>query len=78
MKEKEDNIPAIYDIRVKNAYQMQEIEDIIQKAVDFHGHLGPFLVVDVCMGLIGLRELETTSDNSQLHVTISVRQTVPL
>ena len=33
------------------------IEDAVQKAVEFHGHLGPFLVLGVRMGLLAKREL---------------------
>ncbi len=33
------------------------IEELIEQAVEFHGHLGPFLVLGVRMGLIALRAL---------------------
>ncbi|MCR3884510.1 formylmethanofuran dehydrogenase subunit E family protein [Methanotrichaceae archaeon M04Ac] len=33
------------------------IEDAVQKAVEFHGHLGPFLVLGVRMGHLAKREL---------------------
>ncbi|UCB61543.1 MAG: formylmethanofuran dehydrogenase, partial [Candidatus Bathyarchaeota archaeon] len=36
----------------------QELEDVIERAMEFHGHLGPFLVIGVRMALIGMRELE--------------------
>jgi formylmethanofuran dehydrogenase subunit E len=55
----------------------QNLDSIINKAAEFHGHIGPFLVVGVRMGLIGLRELETTPDNAKLRSTISVEQVVP-
>jgi formylmethanofuran dehydrogenase subunit E len=55
---------------------MSKIDDII-KAADFHGHLGPFLVVGVRMGFIGLRELETTPENAKLRATIRVKLVTP-
>ncbi|MGC9514090.1 FmdE family protein [Methanocrinis sp.] len=35
------------------------LEDMIERAVEFHGHLGPFLVLGVRMGLVALRELSS-------------------
>ncbi len=35
------------------------LEDMIEQAVDFHGHLGPFLVLGIRMGLVALRELSS-------------------
>lgn len=55
---------------------MSKIDDIV-KAADFHGHLGPFLVVGVRMGFVGLRELETTSENVKLRATIRVKLATP-
>jgi len=55
----------------------QNLDSIINKAVDFHGHIGPFLVIGIRMGLIGLRELETTPDNAKLRSAISVERVVP-
>lgn len=55
----------------------QELEDVIEKAVDFHGHLGPFLVLGVRMGLIGIRELEAKRGNPKLRVTVMTKPSVP-
>ena len=33
------------------------LQDLIEKAADFHGHLGPFLVLGARMGIFALREL---------------------
>ena len=57
--------------------QKQELEDTIEKAVDFHGHLGPFLVLGVKMGLIGIRELEVIKGNPKLRVTVMTKPSVP-
>jgi len=54
-----------------------ELMLIIKRAVDFHGHLGPFLVIGVRMGLIGLRELELKQGTKKLHVTASLKYSVP-
>lgn len=55
----------------------QELEDILEKAVDFHGHLGPFLVLGIRMGLIGMRELGAKRGNPKLHVTVMTKPSVP-
>ena len=57
--------------------QKQELEDIIEKAVDFHGHLGPFLVLGIRMGFIGLRELGANKGNPKLRVTVMTKPSVP-
>ncbi len=55
----------------------QELEEILEKAVDFHGHLGPFLVLGVRMALIGIRELEAKKGNPKLRVTVMTKPSVP-
>ncbi|UCH69625.1 MAG: formylmethanofuran dehydrogenase subunit E family protein [Candidatus Bathyarchaeota archaeon] len=56
--------------------QKQELATLIRKAAEFHGHLGPFLVLGVRMGLIGLRELGTKEDGN-LQVRALLRDSVP-
>jgi formylmethanofuran dehydrogenase subunit E len=34
------------------------LEDVMERAVEFHGHLGPYLVLGIRMGLFALRELD--------------------
>jgi formylmethanofuran dehydrogenase subunit E len=36
------------------------LEDMIQRGVEFHGHLGPFLVLGIRIGLSALRQLGST------------------
>lgn len=36
-----------------------DINKLIDKGVEFHGHLGPFLIAGIRMGLLALRELES-------------------
>lgn len=57
--------------------QEQELNDLIKKATEFHGHFGPFLTLGVRMGLIGLRELRVTEDETQLHVTAMLDDALP-
>jgi formylmethanofuran dehydrogenase subunit E len=35
------------------------LEEMIEQATEFHGHLGPFLVLGIRMGLLALRELNS-------------------
>jgi len=55
----------------------QDLDSIVKEAVDFHGHLGPFLVIGVRMGLIGLRELKTTRGDPKLQATTILKPIVP-
>jgi len=57
--------------------RIEELDVILNKAEEFHGHLGPFLVLGVRMGLIGVRELETKGNNDELHVTVMVKDFPP-
>ena len=36
------------------------LEEMIEQATEFHGHLGPFLVLGIRMGLFALRELSSS------------------
>ena len=54
-----------------------ELAPTMKKAVDFHGHLGPFLVIGVRMGLIGVRELGVKGNEEMLHVTAMLKYSVP-
>jgi formylmethanofuran dehydrogenase subunit E len=49
-----------------------DLKEIIQKAADFHGHLGPFLVIGVRMG-----QLAKTNSNTEDKVLEAVAR-VPL
>ena len=55
----------------------KELMSIIKKAADFHGHLGPFLVMGVRMGLIGVRQLGVKENDEKLLVTAMLRNSVP-
>lgn len=49
----------------------------VKRAEEFHGHLGPFLVIGVRMGLIGARKLGVKENNEKLRVTAMLKQQVP-
>lgn len=55
----------------------QELENIIENAVNFHGHFGPFLVLGIRMSLIGIRELGIERGNPKLHVTAKMKLSIP-
>ena len=54
-----------------------ELDIILRKAEEFHGHLGPFLVLGVRMGLIGVRELGAKENAEKLRVTVMSKHSVP-
>jgi len=70
-----------YDLEVNNmtfTYNVtSELKAILDKAADFHGHLGPFLVIGVRMGLIGVRELGVKGNDEQLRVTAMTKDFTP-
>lgn len=55
----------------------RELDITLRKAEEFHGHLGPFLVLGVRMGIIGVRELGAKGNNKELHVTAMVKDSPP-
>jgi len=62
-----------------NSNKEPEFAEKIVKAVDFHGHLGPFLVIGVRMGIIGMRELGLMSGNDErLRVMVYLKYSVPI
>ena len=64
--------------RVTSEYNAtSEFKATIEKAVGFHGHLGPFLVIGLRMGLIGVRELGAKENNDKLRVTAMLKYSVP-
>ena len=52
----------------------------IADAVEFHGHLGPFLVLGVRMGIIGMRELglQASNNDGRLRVTAFLKYSIPI
>jgi len=54
-----------------------ELKDIIDKAAEFHGHLGPFLAIGVRMGLLAKRTLKSNGFGD-LSVTVNTGNKPPL
>ncbi len=50
---------------------------LLKRATEFHGHLGPFLVLGLRMGLAGLRELNIKSGEKKLQVTVKLPYSIP-
>ena len=69
-------LSANEEVILEMTRQEQELDPIVKGAVAFHGHLGPFLVVGVRMGLIGLRELKTSGSDFHLQ-SIAILQPTP-
>jgi len=57
--------------------QKQELATLVRKAAEFHGHLGPFLVIGARIELIGLRELGIEKNDGNLRITAMLRNSVP-
>lgn len=54
-----------------------ELEILLRKAVEFHGHLGPFVVIGARMGLIGVREMGAKRNDAELRITVCSKYSVP-
>lgn len=55
----------------------KELMPTIKKAVDFHGHLGPFVVMGIRMSLTGVRRLGVKGNDEKLRVTAMLKDSVP-
>ena len=54
----------------------KELTSLLEKAAEFHGHIGPFLTIGVRIGLIGLKKL-SNGCNDKLTVEASLPLHVP-
>lgn len=54
-----------------------KLDMILKRAEEFHGHLGPFLVLGVRMAITGVRELEAEGNEKELRVTVRLKDSVP-
>jgi len=56
----------------------EELTSLIKRAADFHGHLGPFLVIGVRMGSLAKKILNLNADESnKLRVTARLPLLIP-
>jgi formylmethanofuran dehydrogenase subunit E len=62
--------------RTRNHLNSQLIP-VLKKAEDFHGHLGPFLVIGVRAGLIGLERLKAKKGDPSLSAVVMLKHSVP-
>jgi formylmethanofuran dehydrogenase subunit E len=56
---------------------VEDLAGLLDKARDFHGHLGPFLVLGVRAGLRGLRELQTRKESLDVSAKVQLTYSVP-
>jgi len=54
-----------------------KIDEVINKGVEFHGHLGPFLIVGIRMGHLALRKLNSKG-YSELSVLVQTGTKPPI
>jgi len=50
---------------------------LLREAENFHGHFGPFLVIGVRAGLVGLTKLKIERGNPKLSVTAMLKNSTP-
>lgn len=60
-----------------SSVEAEELGVLVERAVEFHGHLGPFLVLGLRMGLVGLRELKVERGDRRLRVTAKLKYSIP-
>jgi formylmethanofuran dehydrogenase subunit E len=55
-----------------------ELTTLIEKAAEFHGHLGPFLVIGIRMGNMAKKTLKPNNkENKRLQVTVKIPLLTP-
>jgi len=54
-----------------------QLEELLERGTEFHGHLGPFLVCGLRMGLLALRELDSWG-HFDLQAVVETGTTPPL
>jgi formylmethanofuran dehydrogenase subunit E len=52
-----------------------EARRVLQRAVEFHGHLGPFLMIGLRMGFLAMSALGSSPD--EMSVLVKVKSTPP-
>jgi len=54
-----------------------QLMTILKEAEGFHGHLGPFLVIGVRAGLVGLMKLGIEKGDQQMSATAMLKNSIP-
>ena len=55
----------------------EDLKTLVERARDIHGHLGPFLVLGVKMGLAGMKRLGIKENMRQLHIETEIPRQIP-
>lgn len=53
------------------------LKELIERGTEFHGHLGPFLVLGIRMGLLALKDLGS-SGHKEIGATVRTGTTPPI
>lgn len=53
------------------------LQDMIERGAEFHGHLGPFLVLGIRMGLLALKDLGS-SGHKEIDARVKTGTTPPI
>lgn len=61
-----------------NEKKNRDLKEELQLAADLHGHLGPFLVLGVRMGLYALGKLKVRKGDTELHATVMLKYVTPV
>ena len=56
---------------------VKDVDEVIEKAIEFHGHFGPFLVIGIKMGIIAVKQLNS-SGYSDMGVIVETGTTPPI
>jgi len=62
---------------VKPNGDWEDLKTLVERARDIHGHLGPFLVLGVKMGLAGMKRLGIKENMRQLHIETEMPRQIP-
>jgi formylmethanofuran dehydrogenase subunit E len=57
--------------------EAEELGALLERAIEFHGHLGPFLVLGLRMGVVGIRELNVERGDGRMRVTARLKYSIP-
>jgi formylmethanofuran dehydrogenase subunit E len=64
-------------LQTASQVEAKELDTLLERAVEFHGHLGPFLVLGLRMGILGLRELNVEGGDRRVRVTAKLKYSIP-
>ena len=62
---------------MKSNEDWEDLKTLVERARDIHGHLGPFLVLGVKMGVAGMKRLGIKENMLQLHIEAEMPRQIP-